>query len=62
MVELHGDALGTILMRKFAGRSLAGIPGVNAFRAAINRAQTGEQFRDTWSRSAFGIPLSMGPR
>ena len=46
MVELHGDARGTILMRKFAGRSLAGIPGVGAFRAAVNRAQSAEQFRD----------------
>ena len=45
MVELHGDSRGTILMRKFAGRSLAGIPGVSAFRAAVNRAQNADQFR-----------------
>lgn len=46
MVELEGDRWGTVLMRKFAVRYLAGIPGARPFRDRITRAQSGAEFRD----------------
>lgn len=44
MVEADGDPFGTILMRKFASRSLAGVPGARPFRDAIARAQDRADF------------------
>jgi len=45
MVALEGDRWGTILMRKFAVRYLAGVPGARPFRDRIARAANGEEFR-----------------
>jgi tRNA-dihydrouridine synthase B len=47
MVELQGDHWGTVLMRKFAVRYLAGVPGARPFRDRIARADSAEEFRDT---------------
>jgi len=45
MTDLEGDPRGTILMRKFAVRYLPAVPGVAAFRNAINRAADAAEFR-----------------
>jgi tRNA-dihydrouridine synthase B len=45
MVALEGDRWGTVLMRKFAVRYLAGVPGARPFRDRIARAENSEQFR-----------------
>jgi tRNA-dihydrouridine synthase B len=45
LVEREGDPRGTILMRKFACRYIAGAPGTHAFRDAITRAKDGVDFR-----------------
>jgi tRNA-dihydrouridine synthase B len=45
MVEKHGDAFGTILMRKFACRYFAGRTGNGRFRAAITGASNAAEFR-----------------
>jgi len=45
MVERDGDPHGTILMRKFAGRYLAGVTGGRTFRDKITRAENSADFR-----------------
>jgi len=45
MVTLEGERWGTVLMRKFAVRYLAGVPGARPFRDRIARAANAEQFR-----------------
>jgi len=50
MVELEGDPLGTICMRKFACRYLSGMVGVRPFRDAISRAADSADFRDIVER------------
>jgi tRNA-dihydrouridine synthase B len=45
MVEREGERWGTILMRKFAVRYLAGVPGARPFRARIAQASTSVEFR-----------------
>jgi tRNA-dihydrouridine synthase B len=44
MVELEGDAWGTVLMRKFAARYLTGMAGSRPFRDAITRAEHAAEF------------------
>jgi len=44
MVERDGDPHGTILMRKFAGRYLAGVVGGRTFRDKITRAENAADF------------------
>jgi tRNA-dihydrouridine synthase B len=44
MVERIGNPHGTILMRKFACRYVAGAPGTHHFRDAISRAVDGADF------------------
>jgi tRNA-dihydrouridine synthase B len=46
MVEREGDRRGTVLMRKFAARYLPSVPGVAAFRDAVNRAASAAEFID----------------
>jgi len=50
MVEREGDPRGTILMRKFACRYIAGAPGTHGFRDAITRARDAADFRDIVER------------
>ena len=50
LVEREGDPRGTILMRKFACRYIAGAPGTHAFRDAITRAQDSAEFDDIVAR------------
>ena len=50
LVEREGDPRGTILMRKFACRYIAGAPGTHAFRDAITRAKDSADFRDIVER------------
>lgn len=50
LVDREGDPRGTILMRKFACRYIAGAPGTHAFRAAITRAQDSADFREIVER------------
>jgi tRNA-dihydrouridine synthase B len=53
MVAMDGDPLGTILMRKFAVRYLAGVPGARPFRERIARAANAEEFRAEVERMAL---------
>jgi tRNA-dihydrouridine synthase B len=46
MVELEGSHWGTVLMRKFAVRYLAGVPGARPFRDRIARAESAEEFQE----------------
>jgi tRNA-dihydrouridine synthase B len=68
LVEREGDPRGTVLMRKFACRYIAGAPGTHAFRDAITRAKDSTDFRDiverlfpldetSFSECAGGAPL-----
>jgi len=50
MVERYGDPYGTILMRKFACRYLAGHPGSRPFRDAVSKARDCDDFRDIVER------------
>ena len=50
MVEREDDPRGTILMRKFACRYIAGAPGTHGFRDAITRARDAADFRDIVER------------
>lgn len=50
LVDREGDPRGTILMRKFACRYIAGAPGTHAFRDAITRAKDSSDFRDIVER------------
>ena len=50
LVEREGDPRGTILMRKFACRYIAGAPGTHAFRDAITRARDAAEFGDIVER------------
>jgi tRNA-dihydrouridine synthase B len=50
LVEREGDPRGTILMRKFACRYIAGAPGTHAFRDAITRAEHSADFSDIVER------------
>jgi len=50
LVEREGDPRGTVLMRKFACRYIAGAPGTHAFRDAITRARDRGEFRDVVER------------
>ncbi|MGE3165843.1 MAG: tRNA dihydrouridine synthase [Planctomycetota bacterium] len=45
VVDLEGDPAGTIRMRKFACRYLAGVRGARAFRARIALARDADDFR-----------------
>ena len=45
VVEREGDPHGTVLMRKFACRYLAGVSGARAFRERISRAEDSADFR-----------------
>jgi len=45
LVEVHGDPLGTVLIRKFAARYLAGVKGAKAFRAQVTGARDAADFR-----------------
>jgi tRNA-dihydrouridine synthase B len=47
MVAREGDRWGTVLMRKFAVRYLAGVRGTRAFRDAVTRAESAREFRGT---------------
>ncbi len=63
MVAREGDPWGTIAMRKFAVRYLAGMPGGRPFRDAIARAQDSADFHAIVEhhfpegRAAFAAPL-----
>jgi tRNA-dihydrouridine synthase B len=50
LVEREGDPRGTILMRKFACRYIAGAPGTHVFRDAITRAKDSVEFHDVVER------------
>ena len=50
LVDREGDPRGTILMRKFACRYIAGAPGTHAFRDAVTRARDSTDFRDIVER------------
>jgi tRNA-dihydrouridine synthase B len=50
LVERVGDPRGTILMRKFACRYVAGAPGTHCFRDAISRAVDRADFEDIVER------------
>lgn len=50
LVARVGDPRGTILMRKFACRYVAGAPGTHAFRDAVSRAADSDDFRDIVER------------
>ena len=49
-VAREGDPRGTILMRKFACRYIAGAPGTHAFRDAITRARDSADFLEIVER------------
>jgi tRNA-dihydrouridine synthase B len=50
LVEREGDPRGTILMRKFACRYIAGAPGTHAFRDAVTRAKDSADFGEIVER------------
>jgi tRNA-dihydrouridine synthase B len=60
LVEREGDPRGTILMRKFACRYIAGAPGTHAFRDAVTRAKDSVEFRDVVER-LFPVEPAAGP-
>jgi tRNA-dihydrouridine synthase B len=66
MVAREGDPWGTIAMRKFAVRYLAGMSGTRPFRDAIARARDSADFHAIVARhfpqdaTAFAAPLSAG--
>lgn len=60
MVARIGDERGTVLMRKFAVRYLAGVPGARMLRDALARAANSAEFRDIVG--SFRIPESAPPR
>jgi tRNA-dihydrouridine synthase B len=67
MVEREGDPWGTILMRKFAVRYLAGVRGTRTFRDAITRAENAAAFRalvEQWFPLAAdaGVAAEPAPR
>ncbi len=50
LVAREGDPHGTVLMRKFAGRYLAGVPGARSFRERVSRAADTAEFREIVDR------------